>query len=93
MNRRMKHKIVLTAWLAVFFLLGFGVWSFQAGHLMVVVYLVLSVLVYGIYAFTARCGQCRKPILLKPVRLFGMQIYRWSLIAPERCSHCGEAFS
>jgi len=25
------------------------------------------------------------------VKLFGMELYRWSLLSPERCSHCGEA--
>ncbi len=93
MNRRVKHKIILMAWFASFFLLGFGVWSFQAGHLMIIVYLVLSALVYGIYAFTVRCPRCGSPILLKPVRLFRVQIYYWSLVAPERCRQCGETLS
>ncbi len=92
MNRRMKHKIVLMAWLALFFILGFCVWSFQAGHLMILIYLVLSVLVYGVYAVTARCPGCGMPILLRPVRLCRMQLYLWSLTAPERCRHCGGGF-
>ncbi len=70
--------------------MGYGVWSFQAGHLMIIMYLVVSALAYGIYAFMARCPRCSMPILLKPVRLFGMQLYLWSLMAPERCWHCGE---
>ncbi len=90
MNLRAKHRIVLTAWLAVFFLLGFGVWGFQAGHLMLIVYLFLSTLVYGIYAMSARCRQCGMPVLLRPVRLCGIRIYVWSLAAPESCRHCGE---
>ncbi len=90
MDRRTKHKIILTAWFASFFFLGFGVWSFQAGHLMIIVYLVLTVLVYGIYAFTVKCPRCGVPVLLKPVHLCGMQIYLWSLVAPEQCRHCGE---
>ncbi len=57
---------------------------------MVIVYLVLSALAFAAYAFTAKCGRCRTPILLRPASLFGMQIYLWSLIAPERCRHCGE---
>ncbi len=80
-------------WLASFFFLGYEVWGFQAGHLMIVVYLVVSTLVYSIYAFTARCPQCRMPILLKPVRLCGIRFYLWSLTAPERCRHCGEVLS
>ncbi len=81
------------AWLAVFFVLGFGVWSFQAGHLMIIIYLVLSALVFVIYAFMARCPRCRVPILLKPVSLYGIRFYLWSLAAPERCRHCGEKLS
>ncbi len=92
-NRRQKHKVVLAAWFASFFLLGFGVWSFQAGHLMVIIYLILSALAFAIYAFTAKCPSCRVPVLLRPVRLLGMQIYLWSLIAPERCRQCGERLS
>ncbi len=89
MNRRMRHKIVWASWLAAFFLLGFIVWEFQAGHLMLVLFLALSVLAYGVYAFTARCPRCSMPVLLRPMRLFGMQLFRWSLLAPERCLHCG----
>ncbi len=81
------------AWLAAFFLLGFGVWGFQAGHLMIIVYFILSVLAYGIYAFMAKCPRCGVPVLLKPIGLCGMRIYLWSLLAPERCRHCGETFS
>jgi len=88
----MIHKIILITWLASFFLLGFCVWSLQAGHLMIILYLVLSVLLYGIYAFTTRCPRCSVPILLKPVNVLGMQIYLWSLTAPEHCRHCGEKF-
>jgi len=90
-NRRTKCKIVVIAWLLLFFLLGSGVWSFQGGHLMIVAYFILSFVLYVFYAFLARCPQCRMPVLLRPVKLFGMELYRWSLIAPERCSHCGEA--
>ena len=89
----MTHRIILMTWLASFFLLGYGVWSFQAGHLMIIVYFVLSALVYGIYAFPARCPRCSMPILLRPVRLCGMQLYLWSLMAPERCRHCGETLA
>ncbi len=74
----------------MFFLLGFGVWSFQAGHLMVIAYLVLSALAFAVYAFSAKCPKCRVPVLLRPVKLFGIEIYIWSIIAPERCRHCGE---
>ncbi len=80
----------MIAWLAAFFLLGFVVWELQAGHLMIFIFLALSMLAYGIYAFTARCPRCGMPILLRPVRLFGMEIYRWSLLVPERCHHCGK---
>ncbi len=85
--------VVLTAWLTSFFLLGFGVWSFQAGHLMVIAYLVLSALAFAAYAFTVKCPRCRVPVLLRPVSLFGVQIFLWSLVAPERCRHCGERLS
>jgi hypothetical protein len=79
------------AWLLLFFFLGVGVWSFQGGHLMIVVYFILSVVLYVFYAILARCPRCRMPVLLRPVKLFGMELYRWSLFVPERCSHCGEA--
>ncbi len=81
------------AWLAVFFLLGCVVWSFQAGHLMIIVVLVLSALVFAVYAFTARCPRCKVPFLLMPLSLCGMQFYLWSLVAPERCRNCGEKLS
>jgi hypothetical protein len=90
MNRRAKHQIILLAWLAGFFLLGFGVWSFQAGHLMVIGYFMTGVAVYIFAAFIKRCPKCRKPLLLKPMKLLGMDLYRWALLTPERCAHCGE---
>ena len=89
-DRQTRHKVVLAIWLALFFLLGFGVWNFQAGHLMIVAYLILSVILYGCYAFLARCPQCGMPILLRPMKILGMEFYAWSILAPERCRHCGE---
>jgi hypothetical protein len=89
-TRRAKHKAVLMIWLALFLLLGFGVWSFQAGELMLLLFLVITVLAYGLYAFTARCRECRMPLLLRPARMLGMDIYLWSLVTPERCRHCGK---
>lgn len=91
MNRRTKHKIILAAWLSLFLFLGFGVWNFQAGHLMILVYCILSAIVYTVYAFSARCRQCGLPILLKPVKIGRIEIYGWSVLAPDRCRHCGAA--
>jgi hypothetical protein len=89
MNRRARSIAVLLVWATVFFLLGFGVWNFQGGELMLIAYLVLSVIVYVLYAFLARCPHCRKPLLLAPVRILGMHLYRWSILLPESCRHCG----
>ncbi len=55
---------------------------------MVLAYLALSVIAYGAYAFLARCPSCRMPLLLRPRRLFGVEIFTWSLMTPERCRHC-----
>jgi hypothetical protein len=82
--------MIVMVWLALFFLLGFGAWNFQAGQLMLIIYLIVSFLAYGSYAFYARCPHCAMPVLLKPVKLFGMEIFMWSIITPERCRHCGE---
>jgi hypothetical protein len=78
-------------WLALFFLIGSGVWDFQAGELMLLLFLAISALAYVLYAFRARCAKCRMPLLLKPVRIAGMELNLWSLLTPERCRHCGEA--
>jgi hypothetical protein len=85
--------MVLIAWSLSFFFLGFGVWSFQAGHLMIVAYLILSTIIYVFYAFLARCPRCGVPILLKPMKLLGIKVFRWSILIPERCRHCGETLS
>jgi hypothetical protein len=90
MNRRSKHKLVLAAWLALFFLMGFNVWNFQAGELMLILFMIASFLAYALYAFFVRCGKCRMPLLLKPARIMGIDLYLWSLITPDRCRHCGE---
>ena len=90
MNRRMKCNIILLAWLVGFFLVGFGVWSFQAGQFMILIYLGASMIAYVLYAFLARCPRCRNPVLLRPRRIFGMEIYTWSIIVPVNCRHCGE---
>lgn len=83
------HKIVLIAWVALFFLLGFGAWSFQGGELMILAFLILSVIVYVTYAFRARCTKCKMPLLLRPVTILGMELFVWSLVTPEICRHCG----
>ena len=89
MNARAKHKLALAAWVACFFLLGFGVWSFQAGHLMIVVFLFLSIVLYTIYALAARCPECRFPVLLRPFKAGKIELYTWSLLAPNECRNCG----
>ncbi len=89
MNRRSVHKIVLIAWIALFFLLGFGAWAFQGGELMIIVFLLLSVIAYVTYAFRARCTQCNMPLLLRPVNILGMELFVWSMVTPETCRHCG----
>jgi len=83
----------MIAWSVVFFFLGFGVWSFQAGHLMIVAYLILSAILYFFYAFLVKCPRCGVPVLLKPMKILGMNVFRWSLLIPERCRHCGETLS
>ncbi len=90
MNRRAKHKLILAAWLVLFFLMGFNVWNFQAGEFMLIIFMAVSFLTYVLYAFLGRCRQCRMPVLLRPVRLFGTDLYLWSLVTPDRCRHCGE---
>ncbi|MEK6743193.1 MAG: hypothetical protein AABZ15_06275 [Nitrospirota bacterium] len=91
MSRRTIHGIVLLVWVVGFFLMGFGVWGFQAGHLMVMGYLLAGVVIYILAAFINRCPKCRMPLLLKPMKLLGMDLYRWTLLTPARCGHCGEA--
>lgn len=90
MRRSMIHRIVLIAWITCFFLMGFGVWGFQAGHLMVMGYVLAGVVIYIFAAFLNRCPTCGMPVLLKPMKLLGMDLYRWTLLMPERCGHCGE---
>ena len=92
-GQRTKCKIILLVWLVIFFLLGSGVWSFQAGELMIVAYLVLSAVIYAFAAFLIRCPECRMPLLLRPVKLCGMELFVWSLLVPERCRHCDAALS
>ena len=93
MSRRAIYGIVLLVWLMGFFLMGFGVWGFQAGHLMVIVYLLAGVALYGIAAFVNRCPKCGMPLLLKPMKLFGVGLYRWVFLTPVRCAHCGEVLN
>ncbi len=90
MTRRSKHKLVLITWSFVFLLLGSGVWGFQAGHLMVVGFFMVSWVIYIFAALLMRCPQCRMPVLLRPRKLLGMELFTWSLLPPERCRHCGE---
>jgi hypothetical protein len=90
MNRRALHWIVLLVWLAGFFLAGFGVWGFQAGHLMVMGYLLVGVVIYILAAFLMRCPKCRMPVLLRPRKVLGMELYTWSILTPDQCRHCGE---
>jgi len=90
MNRRTRSIAVLAAWIALFFLLGLGVWSFQGGELMLIVYLIGSAIIYVLCAFLIRCPHCRMPLLLVPIRLLGMELFRWSILLPDRCRHCGE---
>jgi len=89
MNRRTKCNIAVLVWLAGLFLVGFGVWNFQGGQLMILIYLVAGMIIYMLYAFMVRCPKCRYPILLRPHRIFGMEIYTWSIAVPVNCRHCG----
>ena len=90
MSRRAKHTIILIVWLITFLLVGSGVWGFQAGHLMVIGFFMASLVLYILAAFLMRCPKCRMPVLLRPWKIFGMELYTWSILTPERCRHCGE---
>jgi hypothetical protein len=90
MKRRNRYVIVLTVWLVCFLLVGYGVWSFQAGHLMVLIVIGAGVLAYILYAFAARCPHCRRPVLLRPRRVLGMDLFTWSILPPKQCRHCGK---
>jgi len=91
MDRRSKHKVILIAWFIVFLLMGSGVWGFQAGHLMVIVFFMASLVFYLLAAFLMRCPKCRMPVLLRPRKFLGMELFTWSILTPERCRHCGES--
>ena len=90
MNLRKRHGVALGTWILVFLLIGFGVWEFQGGELMVLIFFGLSMVVYALYAFLARCPRCRMPVLLRPRKALGLEFYTWSCLAPEACRHCGE---
>ncbi|NTW60330.1 MAG: hypothetical protein HGA43_14340 [Nitrospirae bacterium] len=90
MGRRAKHKVVLIVWLIVFLLLGSGVWGFQAGHLMVIGFFMASLVCYILAAFLMRCSKCRMPVLLRPRKFLGMELFTWSILTPTHCRHCGE---
>ena len=89
MRRRGKHILIMVAWLGAFILLGLSVWNFQAGHLFVFLFLAASMAAY-IYALFASCPECGKLIMARPVKLFGLDVYLWMLLTPERCRHCGK---
>ena len=90
MSLRSKHKMIMMAWFITFLLIGSDVWGFQAGHLMVIGFFMASIVIYILAAFLMRCPKCRMPVLLRPRRLLGMELYTWSLLTPVRCRHCGE---
>jgi hypothetical protein len=89
MGRRATHIVVLTVWLIVFLLLGFGVWEFQAGHLMVIGFFMASLAGYILAAFLVRCPTCQMPVLLRPWKFLGMELFTWSIMTPTHCRHCG----
>jgi hypothetical protein len=90
MNLRNRHLFALVIWTAVFFLIGFGVWEFQAGHLMVIGFFMVSLVGYILAAFLMRCPKCRMPVLLRPWKFLGMELFSWSILTPTHCRHCGE---
>ena len=89
MGRRSIYHLVLVTWLAAFMLLGFFGWTLQAGHLMLVLFLALSCMLYVLAAFFIRCPRCRTPVLLRPVKFFVLDIYLWSIVMPRKCRRCG----
>ena len=90
MSRRSKHKIILVVWFIMFLVIGSGVWGFQAGQLMIIGFFMASLVLYILAEFLMRCPKCRMPVLLRPRKFLGMDLYTWSILTPERCRHCGE---
>jgi len=90
LNLRRRHQLVLGVWFIVFLLLGFGVWEFQAGHLMIIGFFMASLVGYILAAFLMRCPKCRMPVLLRPWKFLGMELFTWSIVTPTHCRHCGE---
>ncbi|MDH4163831.1 MAG: hypothetical protein OEW15_14265 [Nitrospirota bacterium] len=93
MDRRSRYNGILIIWLAVYFLIGWCVWSFQAGELLLIGYLAVSTILYAVAAFLFRCPACRMPVLLRPRRFLGFEIFSWSCCVPSTCRHCGERLS
>jgi hypothetical protein len=88
MKRRTIHSIILILWFMIFCVIGFGAGDLRSGHLILIGYLFLSIVTYTVYAFIAKCRACGMPVLLRPLKLLGMDLYLWSLLTPKRCRHC-----
>lgn len=88
--RRKRCSIVLALWTAGFFLAGYGVWSFQGGELMLILYLAGGMIAYLVAAFGMRCPHCRMPVLLRPRTFLGIELFAWTVLPPKACRHCGE---
>ena len=90
LNLRGRHQLILGVWFIVFLLFGSGVWGFQAGHLMVMGFFMASLAGYILAAFLMRCPKCRMPVLLRPRKFLGMELFTWSILTPTHCRHCGK---
>ena len=90
LNLRGRHQLILGVWFIVFLLFGSGVWGFQAGNLMVMGFFMASLAGYILAAFLMRCPKCRMPVLLRPRKFLGMELFTWSILTPTHCRHCGE---
>lgn len=85
MSRRALHITALVLWLALFGALGL-----IGAHGALIWLLLAGALGYVLTAFRTRCASCGAPLLLRPLRLFGVELYLWSLLPPAQCRHCGK---
>ena len=50
---------------------------------------VIFTIAVGLYITSLRCPGCQHPILRKSVKIYGVDIYYWSINIPRKCQKCG----
>ena len=87
---RAKYRFAMMAFIMnelVFILLSIYISPLFFFAMIAVLFLI------GIYVINLKCPVCGKPVLYNPTKIYGIDMYAYTVTIPPQCTQCGNPLS